>query len=107
MAVDMQRAAALEVEDRKRVDVFVVAAAHDGALAVLWHDEGQRGGVDLARMNRDAVLRAHVLKHPPEPVIGNGGDQVRYDSQFGAAKRRGDGVAAERYRVGGGDVFLV
>ena len=35
------------------MDVLVVAAADDGALAVLRHDEGQRGGVDLSRMDRD------------------------------------------------------
>ncbi|MGY4291149.1 hypothetical protein ACVWXO_010415 [Bradyrhizobium sp. LM2.7] len=41
MAVDMQRAAAAEVEHRERMDVLVVAAADDGTLAVLGHDEGQ------------------------------------------------------------------
>ena len=41
MAVDMEGAAAFEVEDREGVKVVVVAAAHDGALAVLGHDEGQ------------------------------------------------------------------
>jgi hypothetical protein len=39
VAVDMQRAAALEVQHRERVDMLIVATAHDGALAVLWHDE--------------------------------------------------------------------
>ena len=48
VAVDMQRAAALQIEHREGVDVLVVAAAHDGALAVFRHDEGERGGVDLA-----------------------------------------------------------
>ena len=89
------------------MDMLVIAAAHDRPLAVLRHDEGQRGGADLARMDRDAVLRAHVLEHPPQPVIGDGGDQVRHDPQFGAAEGRGDGIAAERHRVGLGDMLLV
>jgi len=39
MAVDMQRPAIAEVEMRKRMDVLVVTATHDRALAVLRHDE--------------------------------------------------------------------
>ena len=58
MAVDMQRAAALQIKHRKGVDILVVATAYDGALAVFRHDERQRGGVDLARMDRDSVFRA-------------------------------------------------
>ncbi len=58
-------------------------------------------------MDRDSILRAHVLKHPPEPIIGHGGDQVRHDAEFGTAKCRRDGIAAERDRVGLGDVFFV
>ena len=50
---------------------------------------------------------AHVLEHPPEPVVGDGRDQVGHDAELGAAKCRGDGVAAERDRVGVGDMFLV
>src|SRR5450755_4005859 len=38
VAVDMQRAASLEIEDRKWMNVLVVAAAHDRPLTVLWHD---------------------------------------------------------------------
>src|ERR1700730_13177410 len=87
--------------------MLVVAAAHDGPLAVLRHDERQRGGMDLARMDRDSVLRAHVLKHPPQPVVGDRGDQVRHDSELGAAERRRDGVAAERDRVGLCDMLFV
>ena len=87
--------------------MVVVAAAHDRPLAVLRHDEGQRRGVDLARMDRDSVLRAHVLKHPPEPVIGDGRDQVGHDAELGAAERRRDRVAAERNRVVGSDMFFV
>ena len=58
-------------------------------------------------MDRDAVFRGHVLKHPAEPVIGYGRQQVRHDSELGAAECRRDGVAAERDRIGGCDVFLV
>src|ERR1700710_2873275 len=107
VAVDVQRAATLQVQHREGMDMLVVAAAYDRALAVLWHDEGERGGVDLARMNRDAVFRAHVPEHPSEPVIGHGGDQVRYDAQFGATERRGNRVAAERDGVGRGDMLFV
>src|ERR1700680_3269508 len=58
-------------------------------------------------MDRDSILSAHVLKHPPQPVIGDGGDQVRHDAELGAAERCRDGIAAERDRIGGGDMFLV
>ena len=107
VAVDMQRAASPEIEHRKRMDMLVVAAAHDRPLAVLRHDERQRRGVDLARMDRDSVFRAHVLEHASQPVIGDGGDQVGHDAELGAAECRGDRVAAERDRVGGSDMLLV
>jgi hypothetical protein len=42
VTVDVQRAAAAEVQMRERVDMIVVAAADDGALAILRHDEGER-----------------------------------------------------------------
>jgi len=58
-------------------------------------------------VDRDSVFRAHVLKHPPQPVVGDGGDQVRHDPELGAAERRRDGIAAERHRVGGCDVLFV
>ena len=58
-------------------------------------------------MDRDAVLRGHVDEHAAEPVVSDGGEQVRRDPELRAGKRRGDGVAAERDRIGGGDVFLV
>jgi len=58
-------------------------------------------------MDRDPVLRAHVLEHAPQPVVGDGRDQVRHDSQPGAAEGRGNRVAAKRNRVGFGDVFFV
>ncbi len=51
-------------------------------------------------MDRDSVFRAHVLKHPPQPVVGYGGDQVRHDSEFRTAECRRDGVAAERDSIG-------
>jgi len=107
VTVDMQRAAAAEVQKREGVNMRVVATAHDRPLAVLRHDERQRGGIDLARMDRDSVLRAHVLKHPPEPVVGHGRDQVRHDPKLGAAECRRDGIAAERDGVGRGHVLLV
>src|SRR5215469_12593362 len=90
VAIDMQCAAAAEIEQRKGMDMPVVTTTHDRALAVLRHDERQRGRVDLAWVDGDSVFRAHILEHPPEPVIGDGGDQIRYDAELGAAERRGD-----------------
>src|SRR3954452_24607861 len=87
--------------------MLVIAAPNDRALAVLWHDEGKRGGMNLARMDRDSVFRAHILKHPPEPVVGYGRNQVRHDPELGATECRGNGVASERDRIGRSDVFLV
>src|SRR6185312_11071254 len=58
-------------------------------------------------MDRDSVFRRHVLKHAAEPVVGDGRDQVGHDAELGAAERRGDGVAAKGYRVGGGHMFFV
>ena len=58
-------------------------------------------------MDRDSVLRAHVLEHPPQPVIGDGRDQVRHDAELGATECRGDRVAAERHRIGRRDMLLV
>ncbi len=107
VAVDMQRAAVAEIEQRERMNMRVVAAAHDRPLAILRHDKGQRRRADLARMDRDSILRAHVLKHAAEPVIGDGRDQVRHDPELGAAERRGDRIAAERNRVGRGHVLLI
>ena len=107
VTVDVQHAAIAKIEQREGMDVGVVAATHDRALAVLWHDKGQRRGVDLARMDRDSILRAHVLEHPPQPVIGDGGDQVRHNAELGATECRGNGVAAERDRVSGGDMLFV
>jgi len=107
VTVDMKRAAAAEVQQREGMDMCVVAAAHDRPLAVLRHDERQRRGIDLARMDRDSILRAHVLKHPAEPVVGDGGDQVRHNAELGAAEGRCDGVATERHRIGRGDMLFV
>ena len=87
--------------------MLVVAAADDGALAVLGHDEGERGLVDLAAMQRDAVLRAHVLEHAPQPVIGRGGDEIGHDAELGAAERRRHRIAAEGDRVVRGHVLIV
>src|SRR6478609_11062803 len=99
MAVDVQGATATEIEHRERMDVLVVAAADDGALTVLGHDEGQRGLVHLPPVQRDRVFRAHVLEHPPQPVIGRRGDEIGHDAELGAAERRRDRVAAEGDRV--------
>src|SRR5262249_12716852 len=94
-------------EGGEGMDLRIVAAADDGALAVLRHDEGQRGRIDLARMDRDPVLGTHVLKHASEPVVGDGRNQVGHDPELGAAECRGYGVAAERHGVGVGDMLLV
>ena len=107
VTVDMERAAAAKIEQRERMNMLVITAAHDGALAVFRHDERERGGIDLARMNGDSILRAHVLKHPTQPVIRHGGDQVRHDPELGAAECRGNCIAAERHRIGLCDMFLV
>ena len=40
VAVDVQRAAALQIERRKRMQIIVVATAHDRALSLLRHDKG-------------------------------------------------------------------
>src|ERR1700744_2020490 len=58
-------------------------------------------------MDRDSVLRAHVLKHAAEPVMGDSGDQVRHDAELGATECSGDGVAAERDRIGRGNMLLI
>ena len=99
MPIDVQGAAAGQVERRERMLEVVVAAAHDRALAALGHDEGQRGFDHLAVMDRDAVLRRHVDEHAAEPVVGDGGEQVRRDAELGAAERRRDRIAAERHRI--------
>ena len=80
MPVEMQGTAAIELEHGKRRQVVVVAAAHDGALAVLWHDERQRRFIDLAGVQMHVVFRRHVMKHVAEPVVGVGGDQVGLDA---------------------------
>src|ERR1700753_785834 len=107
VAIDMKRAATAEIEQRKRMDMRVVTAAYDRPLAVLRHDERQRREIDFPWMNGNAVFRAHVLKHSPEPVIDNSGDQVRHDSKLGTAKRRRYRVAAERYGVGRRDMLFI
>ena len=71
VAVEMERAAAVEVQRRQGVQVMVVAAAHDGALAAVRHDEGERRFAHLPVMDRDAVFRRHVDEHAAEPVVGD------------------------------------
>jgi hypothetical protein len=107
VAVEMERPAAVEVQRREGVQVMVVAAAHDGALAAVRHDEGERGFAHLPVMDRDAVLRRHVDEHAPEPVVGDLGEEVRRDPELGAGESRRDGVAAKRDRVFLGDRLLV
>jgi hypothetical protein len=99
MAVDMERAAAGEIEHRKWVPEIVVATAHDRTLAAFRHDERQRGLRDLSVMDRNRIFRRHVDEHAPEPVVRHRGDQVRGDPELGAAERGRDGVAAERHRI--------
>src|SRR5215213_1852983 len=103
----MQRPRRAEVEGREGVEVVVVAAAHDGALAPARHDEGQRRFGDLSVMDRDAVGRRHVDEHAPEPVVGDLGQEVRRDPELGAGEGRRDRVAAEGDRVIAGHRLLV
>jgi hypothetical protein len=42
VAVEVERPALAEIQGRKGMEVGVVAAAHDGALAAMRHDEGER-----------------------------------------------------------------
>jgi hypothetical protein len=107
MSVEMKRAQARHFEHRKRRQVLVVAAAHDGTLAIARHDAGQRRSLDLAGVQLDVVLRRHVEEHAAEPIVREGGDEIDLGGQVGAAERRGDRVAAERDGVIGGDVLLV
>jgi hypothetical protein len=58
-------------------------------------------------MNRDFVFRGHLQEHASEPVVRDRGDEIRRDRELGAAESGGDGVAAERNRVGGSDMLLV
>src|SRR5262245_61459954 len=95
VSIDMQRAATAEIEHREGMNMLVVAAAHDRALAVLGHDKRQRGGIDLARVKRNSVFGGHVLKHASQPIVGYGCNEIRYDPKFGAAERSSYCVAAE------------
>ena len=58
-------------------------------------------------MQRDRVFRAHVLEHPPQPVIGRRGDEIGHDAELGAAERRRHRIAAEGDRVVGCHVLFV
>ena len=99
VAVEVERPAPLEVQGRDRMQVVVVAAAHDGALAAMRHDERQGGFRHLPVVHRDPVLRRHVDEHPPEPVVRHGGQEIGHDAELGARERGRDRVAAERDRV--------
>ena len=99
VAVEVERPAAAEVERRKRMQIVVVAAAHDRAPVAARHDERQRGFVHLPVVDRDAVFRRHVDEHAPEPVVGERRQQVGRNAELGAAERGCDRVAAERDRI--------
>src|SRR3954467_5853964 len=58
-------------------------------------------------MDCNAVLRAHVLKHPAQPVVGDGGDQVGHDAQLGATECRGHRITSERDRIRRRDMFFI
>jgi len=95
MPIDMQRAAASQVQHRKRMPEIVIAASHDRALSAFRHDERQRGLRHLAVMHRDSVFRRHVNEHAPEPVVRDRRHQVRRHPELGAAECRRHRVAAE------------
>ncbi len=99
MPVDMQRAAPGEVQRWMGMLVAIVATADDRALAGFRHHERQRGSLDFAVMQRDAVFRRHVDKHPPEPIVGDRGQEVGGQSELGAAKGSRHGVAAEGHGI--------
>ena len=105
--VDVERAAAGEIEQRIGIEMSVVTAAHDRAPAVLRHDERERGRADVAGMDRDGVFRGHLQEHASEPVIRDRGEQIRRDRELRAAEGGGDGVAAERDRVGRCHVLFI
>ena len=78
--VHVQGAATGEIEQRKRIEMRVVAAAHDRAPAVLRHDERERGRSDVPGMDRDRVFRGHLQEHAVlEPVVrdSRGADPAR------------------------------
>src|SRR3984893_1177424 len=58
-------------------------------------------------MDRNCVFRRHFKEHAPEPIIRDGGNEVRNDRKLRAAECRGNGIAAERDGVSRGNVFLV
>ena len=103
----MQRAAAFEIETRKRMQVVGVAGAQDGALAVVRDDEREGGFGHRPRMQADAVARRHVTEHPAEPVVGKGGKKIRDDAELRTAEGCGHGVAAEAHGVVVGNGFFV
>jgi hypothetical protein len=95
MPVDMQGAATGQVQRRIGMLIMVVAAAHDRALPGFGHHERQRRLGHLAVMQGDAVFRGHVDKHPPEPIVGDRGQQIGRQSELGATKGSRYGIAAE------------
>jgi len=99
MPIDMERAAASQVQHWKRMFEIVIAAAHDRALSAFRHDERERGLGHLAMVHGDPVFRRHVYEHAPEPVVCDRGHQIRCHPELGAAESRGHRVAAEGDRV--------
>ena len=80
--------------------IVVVTAAYDRSFAIVRHDERQRRRSDLPGVDRDPIPGRHVQEHATEPVVGDGCEQVRQNSQLRTAEGGRDRVAAERDGVG-------
>jgi len=113
MPVDMERAAAGQVQHWKRMLEAVIPASHDRALSTFRHDERQRGLRHLAMVHGDSVFRRHVDEHAAEPVICDRGHQIRCHPELGAAEccrhrvaAEGDGVVARHRLVIAGREFV-
>ena len=107
VTVEMQGAAAGEVEWRNRVQVMVVAAADDRTHAMARHHERKRGFLHFAAVNRNLVLRRHVEEHAGKPIVSERRHQLRHDPKLGAAECRRHRIAPEAHRIILGDHFLV
>src|SRR5207302_11469280 len=49
----------------------------------------------------------HVQEHAPQPIVGNGGQEIGLDAKPRAAKSRRNGIAAEGYSIIACDVLFV
>src|SRR5262245_65022900 len=92
MSVEMQHAAAGQIEQRERVEIAIIAPAQYCALALVRAHEGERRPCDLPDMQLDVVFVRHVLKHAAEPVVRTGRDKIRPDAELGASERSGCSV---------------